>query len=49
MKGTGTPTTPYGSIGIQDSNNWIVMESASLGSDGVPPAATGNLRSAGRT
>lgn len=46
---TGTSTAPAASIVTQDSNNWIVMESGSLGSDGLPTADTGNLRSAGRT
>ena len=40
---------PQGTITLQDSNNIIVMVSASLGSDGIPTAVTGNLRDAGRT
>jgi hypothetical protein len=46
---TGTSAAPSASIATQDSNNWIVMESGSLGSEGLPAAGTGNLRTAGRT
>lgn len=46
---TGTSTQPSVSITIQDANDWVVMESASIGSDGVPTSNTGNLRSAGQT
>lgn len=40
---------PQGTITLQDANNIIVMVSASIGSDGIPTAVTGNLRDAGRT
>jgi hypothetical protein len=46
---TGTSAAPSASIATLDSNNWIVMESGSLGSEGLPAAGTGNLRTAGRT
>jgi hypothetical protein len=48
-KDTGTSATPSASIGTQDSDNWIVMESGSLGIDGLPTAGTGQLRNAGFT
>jgi hypothetical protein len=41
---TGTSTTPSVAITTQDANNLIIMGSASLGSNGVPTAGTGNLR-----
>jgi hypothetical protein len=46
---TGSSANPSVSITIQDSSDWVVMESASVGSDGVPTANTGNLRSANLT
>jgi hypothetical protein len=46
---TGSSANPSVSITLQDANDWVVMESASIGSDGVPTANTGNLRSANLT
>jgi hypothetical protein len=49
MRATGSSTTPAASLTTQDSGDWIVMESGSLGSSGLPTAGTGSLRSEGST
>jgi len=46
---TGSSTTPSISLTTSDSNNWILADTANLGSTGIPTAGTGNLRDAGRT
>lgn len=46
---TGTSTTPSVSLTTSDANNFIVVQTASLGNAGIPTAGTGTLRTANRT
>jgi hypothetical protein len=46
---TGSSTAPAVTITTSDSDNWIVMGSASLGNAGIPTSNTGTLRNANRT
>lgn len=46
---TGTSTAPSVTLTTSDANNYIVVQTASLGNAGIPTAGTGNLRTANRT
>jgi hypothetical protein len=46
---TGNTTTPTQSITLQDSNNYVIGFTASLGNDGIPTTGMGTLRVANRS
>ncbi len=46
---TATSTHPGLTFTTGDANDWVVVETSSLGNAGIPTANTGNLRQANRT